>query len=691
MKKRFFLTGKYIFILLMLSHIGLALAGPTEKRAALDKAIQWLEQAQNPDGSWGDDESLRYITTSSVVETLKSSGDDGAAYYAGLAWLENHNANNVDALSRKIAALYDRGGNLSEDIALLLAAKKDLSQAGWGLSRNYSGSPFDTGIALQTFFKTGDAAAQNEAVGYLQGSQLAGGGWSLVNLDTSDYWVTANISRALAELPNPASDLTTAINNASLFLESVPLTSSSLVLAQTALALDKAKADAVTIDGLVTELLARQNPVAGDWGDVYTTASVVRTLASLLQLDTSDLLARVEIEDQTLRTILNGQLGHNAFDNIHKGELQGITSLNLIGTDVTSLAGLENDGKLQSLTIGPGISDTSMFTGMNGITLYVDTDGDGVVDYTMADFASDLDGDGVHRYDESLRGTNADLADTLPDTMLRASLVAQLGQGATTGDWQTISVNNVVKHPVVIAGVAGFHDPKPGVVQVTDVGAAGFKLAFENWNYLGTTAHRAEKVSYLALESGHYYLADGSTWEVGTLNVSGTATVARRQFAEAFAETPTVIISTQTNSDADVVTARVTNLSASGFDVTLHEQESLMDGHSTTKVGYVAIYNPAQSGSVTLDGVSHNYSLASLNVSSAYQHVPGAPYYIRLTEEASLDAEQTHVAETVNLLTFDGKNLFAEDISGLEADTSVLRYQDTSILILPAILSTLGN
>jgi len=108
--------SRMALILVMGLFYSYTVAGEAENKAALDSATAWLEQQQNQDGSWGQDAALRYSATTTVVDTLKSSNNHNAAYYSGLAWVENHRANNVDDLSRKIEALLPHGNNITPDL-----------------------------------------------------------------------------------------------------------------------------------------------------------------------------------------------------------------------------------------------------------------------------------------------------------------------------------------------------------------------------------------------------------------------------------------------------------------------------------------------------------------------------------------------------------------------------------------------
>ena len=191
-------TGAIILLHLIATNTN---ADEAQNRASLNAAITGIQQQQNADGSWGADKNLQYVTTSSAVDALKASNTYSAEYYAGIAWLENHNANNVDFLSRKITSLFDHGNNLTSYLNNLQSAKRDTNQEGWGLSKNYFSSPIDTALALKALIKTNNSTSQAAAISYLLNSQLTNGSWSSNNSTSSDYWVTAIVHSVLTDIP----------------------------------------------------------------------------------------------------------------------------------------------------------------------------------------------------------------------------------------------------------------------------------------------------------------------------------------------------------------------------------------------------------------------------------------------------------------------------------------------------------
>src|SRR5690606_14993300 len=69
----------------------------TAAENAIDSGVAVLQNQQSiTEGSWSSVPGMDYIYTAAAVEALRAAGSGKGAYYSGVAWLENHNANNND-------------------------------------------------------------------------------------------------------------------------------------------------------------------------------------------------------------------------------------------------------------------------------------------------------------------------------------------------------------------------------------------------------------------------------------------------------------------------------------------------------------------------------------------------------------------------------------------------------------------
>ena len=126
-------------LLLLVTVLSWALCVPTAFAAnaylaPANKAVAWLNAAQNPDGSWGASDALKPLYTSEAVRALAAVNQRSSQYYLGLGWLENHNGGSVDYEARRILALATHGDNVGASQSLLASAQRLAlpGNGGWG-------------------------------------------------------------------------------------------------------------------------------------------------------------------------------------------------------------------------------------------------------------------------------------------------------------------------------------------------------------------------------------------------------------------------------------------------------------------------------------------------------------------------------------------------------------------------------
>jgi hypothetical protein len=222
---------------------------------------------------------------------------------------------------------------------------------------------------------------------------------------------------------------------------------------------------------------------------------------------------------------------------------------------------------------------------------------------------------------------------------------------------------------VVIAGPPTYHGADPGVVRVRNVNNNSFDIRFQEWLYKDG-AHTQENIPYLVISGGRHYIADGSIWEVGTFSLSGTGIWTAHAFTDTFPSTPALFLTTQTFNGSDPIAVRARNVTNTGFEAALFEEENKMDGHVTEEVGYLAVYSPQLSGTVNINGTDVPYLLQAQSVD--HRFVPVLSSDIKLEEEQSQDSEVNHCDETVSILAL-GDKIFAQDMSSNGGDTAAIR------------------
>jgi len=316
----------------------------------------------------------------------------------------------------------------------------------------------------------------------------------------------------------------------------------------------------------------------------------------------------------------------------------------------------------------------------------IDTDGDGIPDASdncpaepnadQANFDGDTQGD-VCDPDDDNDGI-ADWADPDPldpavglDPAFPASSAASVNHA-----WSAIDAASGFAEPVVIAGPPTYRGSDPGVVRLRDITDLGFQLRFQEWDYrqdANDNYHAMEQIDHLVLLPGRHTMSDGSIWEVGTFEMGGTNDWQEQAFAlPGFDKPPQLFLTVQTENDPEAVTVRARNVSTSGFQAALLEEEKRMpgNGHGFETVGYLAIYSPAGGGLVDLDGTQVPYLLQALKGDERWS--PVLSQRIKVEEEKSKDGETGHNDETLHLLAL-GDQLFAQQVSHNGADPTALR------------------
>lgn len=358
--------------------IGVALAGLLAHVHAGPYALPgqrgavWLESRQDvSDGSWpAASEAHTFLQTADAVLALHQANRRGAAYYSGRAWLENHEPRNLDARARRLLVLHTGQSNLQPDIDALAAGLSSLGagQAGWGLASRYRASPLDTALALNALRSVGASFDSAAAIAYLKAAQrgvVGDQGWPAAASPTTDPYATARVIQALAPYRTIDASLSAPLANAVQALRnSVGVTSAPHVRATAAVAylsMD-APGDAYT---LLDSLVVLQRADGGFDAGLLASAVIIQAFATAEGLDASDSRVRVDLPDAALRAAVNAALGRRAMDQLNRGELAALTTLNISGRDIASLEGLQYAVNLVTLDASNNsITDTSPIEGL---------------------------------------------------------------------------------------------------------------------------------------------------------------------------------------------------------------------------------------------------------------------------------------------------------------------------------------
>ncbi len=256
--------------------------------ADIFQAGQYLESAQNFDGSWGTDPATIYFETTEAVKTLFSLGRTGDPYQRGVNFVANYEIGGVEDYARTVESIFPSGMDVSDDINKILAAQN--TDGGFGFDTDYDSDVYHTALALIALKAAGisDPGIISPAISYLISQQKADGSFGL-SADHDSIYLTSLVALALFEFSDTYS-LDPQLNDANDWLISKQnvdggFGENSSTVFETSYALMAMLNVDPTYSGLqdaLDYLNANQNPDGSFLGEVYSTAVGAQALDSSL-------------------------------------------------------------------------------------------------------------------------------------------------------------------------------------------------------------------------------------------------------------------------------------------------------------------------------------------------------------------------------------------------------------------------
>ncbi len=226
--KRTFLRKSLAFVLMALAVtaflVPVAHAEATAQDDAVVKALDWLRQCQNEDGSWGTDETA-FLDTGEVSGYLSRYAVMPDNLEKSAEWMEALEILNNDVAARVLPFIKSQDKYASLKSIIVESQNED---GGWGIAKGYESDILDTVVVLNSLADnntdTGMLVLQR-AVAYIISRQNSDGSWSYVKGDEPVVSLTAQTVIALssfqAETNLTSGDLQTAMRKAGEFLLSV--------------------------------------------------------------------------------------------------------------------------------------------------------------------------------------------------------------------------------------------------------------------------------------------------------------------------------------------------------------------------------------------------------------------------------------------------------------------------------------
>ena len=232
-------------------------------------------------------------------------------------------------------------------------------------------------------------------------------------------------------------------------------------------------------------------------------------------------------------------------------------------------------------------------------------------------------------------------------------------------NWQAVDAPTTDSPPAVFMGVATDSAGGAGVAAMRNVGTDHFEVQLQELAQAGGDVS-AERVSYLALQTGTYVMPDGSHWEVGAFDIGADGTWQSQVFKTPFADRPFLFVSLQTANNPVIPVLQVRTVDAAGFEVSLFEQvTSSSPGLNETAV-YLAIYSRASAGTIRIADTYQTYRLQRESLDGYW--TPVLDTFLRLRDGVSED-EQIN-AETHDVIEL-GAHVFVQQVSKTSSDLAV--------------------
>lgn len=290
-------------------------------------------------------------------------------------------------------------------------------------------------------------------------------------------------------------------------------------------------------------------------------------------------------------------------------------------------------------------------------------------------------------FDQSLDVATAEAAEEalangeLSPPAAEPGLVVQFGEVTAgqpnAGTWTRVDFETAIEDAVVVMGPPSSNGGDSFSVRVKDVDANGFWFQLDEWNYMNQE-HVAETLSWMAMPSGEYELADGRKVSAGKTETSHNET---KVDLEGFSSKPLVFAQISSVNGADTVVERIDKIQNDSFFVRVQEEEAADRGHTDEEISWIAIEQGDGDGivaGVTPDAVNHGsydidfgdgldgdvFFIADMQTFDGvdpavvrYKDFDSDGATIYIDEERSLDEERFHTSEAVGYLVVDDDSM----------------------------------
>jgi Squalene-hopene cyclase C-terminal domain/Thrombospondin type 3 repeat/Prenyltransferase and squalene oxidase repeat len=170
----------------------------TAAQAGSSEAGNYLESAQNFDGSWGSDPATIFFETTEAIKALHSLGRTWDAYQRGVNFIANYEIGGVEDHARKIESIFPAGKDTTDDLNTVVGAQN--SDGGFGFDVDYESNVYHCALALIALKTAGvsDPGVISPAINYITSRQNANGSYGL-SADHDSIYLTSIVTLAFSE------------------------------------------------------------------------------------------------------------------------------------------------------------------------------------------------------------------------------------------------------------------------------------------------------------------------------------------------------------------------------------------------------------------------------------------------------------------------------------------------------------
>jgi flagellar hook assembly protein FlgD len=165
--------------------------------ASIEDGINWLNNKQNPDGSWGNPDRLGFLETVEVLNTFIDLGET-TGVEMGLNYLENQFPENTDFAARKLSLLARTEKEFYYLLQQLLSWEN--TDGGFGFLQQYQSSIWETILSIEALKDAGLELTETlPPLHFILNNQNTDGGFGFFLEDTSHTLPTAYCANILSD------------------------------------------------------------------------------------------------------------------------------------------------------------------------------------------------------------------------------------------------------------------------------------------------------------------------------------------------------------------------------------------------------------------------------------------------------------------------------------------------------------